>query len=59
MVETNSDYNTNVSKKSILTTGQIVENNDKTRIKKYNILEFCLYLHLFLYIENQKYTIYI
>lgn len=39
MVETNSDYNTNVSKKSILTTGQIVENNDKTRIKKYNILE--------------------
>ncbi len=39
MVETNSDYNTNISKKSILTTGQIIENNDKTRIKKYNILE--------------------
>lgn len=39
MVETNSDYNTNISKKSILTTGQIVENNDKTRIKKNNILE--------------------
>lgn len=39
MVETNSDYNTNISKKSILTTGQIVEENSETKAKKYNVLQ--------------------
>lgn len=37
--EIDSDYNTNISKKSVLMTGRIIEENNKIEIKKYNILE--------------------